>query len=403
MPAQPAPCAPDNPARSTVPRRVLPVIVLAQLAGTSPWFAVNAVMADLQREQGYGASDLGTLTSAVQLGFIAGTLLFAIFGVADRFSPRRVFLCCAVASGAATAAAVPLAGSFAGLWLCRALGGFFLAGIYPVGMRIAAQWYERGLGAALGLLVGALVLGSASAHGLRALGAEGSWPLVFYGVAALSAGAGLLLVGLVPEPRRHTGGARPGVVLSRRGLASMVTEPRLRASVFGYFGHMWELYTLWVLVPMIVALHWQGPAASWAAFAVLAVGAIGCAGGGWLALRWGSARVAGVQLALSGLCCLVAPWALGAPLPLFALWLLVWGITVAGDSPQFSTLTARNAPLAAQGSVLTLTNSIGFAISIASIQLFVTLAQHVELGRLLPWLAVGPALGLLALRPLLRE
>lgn len=403
MPAQPAPCAPDNPARSTVPRRVLPVIVLAQLAGTSPWFAVNAVMADLQREQGYGASDLGTLTSAVQLGFIAGTLLFAIFGVADRFSPRRVFLCCAVASGAATAAAVPLAGSFAGLWLCRALGGFFLAGIYPVGMRIAAQWYERGLGAALGLLVGALVLGSASAHGLRALGAEGSWPLVFYGVAALSAGAGLLLVALVPEPRRHTGGARPGVVLSRRGLASMVTEPRLRASVFGYFGHMWELYTLWVLVPMIVALHWQGPAASWAAFAVLAVGAIGCAGGGWLALRWGSARVAGVQLALSGLCCLVAPWALGAPLPLFALWLLVWGITVAGDSPQFSTLTARNAPLAAQGSVLTLTNSIGFAISIASIQLFVTLAQHVELGRLLPWLAVGPALGLLALRPLLRE
>lgn len=403
MPAQPAPCAPDNPARSTVPRRVLPVIVLAQLAGTSPWFAVNAVMGDLQREQGYGASDLGTLTSAVQLGFIAGTLLFAIFGVADRFSPRRVFLCCAVASGAATAAAVPLAGSFAGLWLCRALGGFFLAGIYPVGMRIAAQWYERGLGAALGLLVGALVLGSASAHGLRALGAEGSWPLVFYGVAALSAGAGLLLVGLVPEPRRHTGGARPGVVLSRRGLASMVTEPRLRASVFGYFGHMWELYTLWVLVPMIVALHWQGPAASWAAFAVLAVGAIGCAGGGWLALRWGSARVAGVQLALSGLCCLVAPWALGAPLPLFALWLLVWGITVAGDSPQFSTLTARNAPLAAQGSVLTLTNSIGFAISIASIQLFVTLAQHVELGRLLPWLAVGPALGLLALRPLLRE
>lgn len=403
MPAQPAPCAPDNPARSTVPRRVLPVIVLAQLAGTSPWFAVNAVMGDLQREQGYGASDLGTLTSAVQLGFIAGTLLFAIFGVADRFSPRRVFLCCAVASGAATAAAVPLAGSFAGLWLCRALGGFFLAGIYPVGMRIAAQWYERGLGAALGLLVGALVLGSASAHGLRALGAEGSWPLVFYGVAALSAGAGLLLVALVPEPRRHTGGARPGVVLSRRGLASMVTEPRLRASVFGYFGHMWELYTLWVLVPMIVALHWQGPAASWAAFAVLAVGAIGCAGGGWLALRWGSARVAGVQLALSGLCCLVAPWALGAPLPLFALWLLVWGITVAGDSPQFSTLTARNAPLAAQGSVLTLTNSIGFAISIASIQLFVTLAQHVELGRLLPWLAVGPALGLLALRPLLRE
>jgi MFS family permease len=399
----PATHAPVDPEASTVPRRVLPVIVLAQLAGTSPWFAVNAVMADLQREQGYGAADLGTLTSAVQLGFIVGTLLFAVFGIADRRSPRRVFLYCALAGGVATAAAVPLSGSFAGLWSCRALGGFFLAGIYPVGMRIAAQWYSRGLGAALGLLVAALVLGSASAHALRAVGAEVGWPIVFYGAAAPSALAGVLLVTMVPEPRPPPSAARPGIVLSWRGLASMVTEPRLRASVFGYFGHMWELYTLWVLVPMIVALHWSGTPGSWAAFAVLAAGAIGCAGGGWLALRWGSARVAGVQLAISGLCCLVAPWALDAPLPLFALWLLVWGITVAGDSPQFSTLTARNAPPTAQGSVLTLTNCIGFAISIASIQLFVTLAQQVDLGRLLPWLALGPALGLLALGPLLRE
>ena len=402
-PGHPAVPSSDESTVSTVPRRVLPVIVLAQLAGTSPWFAVNAVMGDLQREQGYAASDLGTLTSAVQLGFIVGTLVFALLGIADRFSPRRVFLFSAMAGAIATAAAVPLAGSFFGLWSCRALGGFFLAGIYPVGMRIAAQWYSRGLGAALGLLVGALVLGSASAHGLRAVGAQGGWPVVFYGVAALSALAGVLLVALVPEPWRAAGAARPGIVLSGQGLASMIIQPRLRASVLGYFGHMWELYTLWVLVPMIVAVHWTGTTGSWAAFVVLAVGAIGCAGGGWIALRWGSARVAGAQLAVSGVCCLFAPWALEAPLPLFALWLLVSGITVVGDSPQFSTLTARNAPPTAQGSVLTLTNCIGFAISIVSIQLFVTLAQRVELTQLLPWLAVGPALGLLALRPLLRE
>ena len=236
-PGQPAIPLPFDPVTGTVPRRVLPAIVLAQLAGTSPWFAVNAVMGDLQREQGYGAADLGTLTSAVQLGFIFGTLLFAVLGIADRFSPRRVFLCCALAGAVATAAAVPLAGSFTGLWVCRALGGFFLAGIYPVGMRIAAQWYSRGLGAALGLLVGALVLGSASAHALRAIGATGGWPIVFYGVAAMSALAGVLLVALVPEPQRSPGGAA-GVVLSWRGLAGMVTQPRLRASVFGYFGHM---------------------------------------------------------------------------------------------------------------------------------------------------------------------
>lgn len=392
----------DPPVSSTVPRRVLPVIVLAQLAGTSPWFAVNAVMADLQRERGYGPADLGSLTSAVQLGFIAGTLVFALFGVADRFSARRVFLACALASAVVTALSVPLAGSFAALWVCRAVGGFFLAGIYPVGMKIAAQWYSRGLGAALGLLIGALVLGSASPHALRAWGTEAGWAQVFYVVALLSASAGVLLFVAVPEPARPYAPRGRSMVLTPRALVSMVTEPRLRASVFGYFGHMWELYTLWVLVPLIVAMHWRGTAASWVAFAVIAAGAVGCAGGGWLSLRWGSARVAGAQLATSGLCCLAAPWALQLPPAGFLAWLMLWGITVAGDSPQFSTLTARNAPPVAQGSVLTLTNSIGFAISIVSIQLFVALAQHVELASLLPWLALGPALGLIALRPLLR-
>ncbi|MFO1218162.1 MAG: MFS transporter [Burkholderiaceae bacterium] len=390
------------PDGATVPRRVLPVIVLAQLAGTSPWFAVNAVMGDLQRERGYAAADLGTLTSAVQLGFIVGTLVFALAGIADRFSTRRVFLVCALASAATTAIAVPLAGSFGALWLSRALGGFFLAGIYPVGMKIAAQWYTRGLGAALGLLIGALVLGSASPHALRAWGTAGDWSLVFFAVAALSALAGVLVIVAVPEPPRPASASGRSMVLSPRALVAMVTEARLRASVFGYFGHMWELYSLWVLVPLIVALHWQGAAASWAAFAVMAAGVLGCVGGGWASLRWGSARVAGAQLATSGLCCLIAPWALAAPVPIFIAWLLLWGATVAGDSPQFSTLTARNAPTLAQGSVLTLTNCIGFAISIASIQLFTTLAQRVDLAQLLPWLAIGPALGLLALRPLLR-
>ena len=136
---------------------------------------------------------------------------------------------------------------------------------------------------------------------------------------------------------------------------------------------------------------------------VLGAGVLGCVGGGWLAPRFGSARVAGVQLAISGLCCVLAPVLIGAPDALFYGWLLVWGITVSGDSPQFSTLTARNAPPQAVGSVLTLTNSIGFAISIASILLFVEVTRTVPLGWLLTGLALGPALGLWALRPLLRE
>ena len=376
------------------------MIVLAQLAGTSPWFAVNAVMPDLQRSFGWPPAAVATLTSAVQLGFIAGALVFALLAIADRLSARRVFLVCALASALSTLAAMRFAESFAALWFWRALTGFCLAGIYPVGMKLAALWFPRGLGAALGLLIAALVLGSASPHALRALSVGAPWTVVFQGVALASAAAGLLLYALVPEPP-HAPVRASGLQL--RALWAASIDPRVRASVLGYFGHMWELYTMWVLVPAILATRLSGAAMSWAAFVVLGAGALGCAVGGVLARRVGSARVAGAQLAISGLCCVAAPLMLQAPTPLFGAWLLLWGITVSGDSPQFSALTAGNAPPALVGSVLTLANSIGFAISIVSIQLFVTLAEHWPLAKVLPWLALGPLLGVMALRPLLKN
>jgi predicted MFS family arabinose efflux permease len=376
---------------------VLPVIVLAQLAGVSPWFAVNAVMPDLQRAYGYSTAALATLTSSLQMGFIAGTLVFALLAVADRWPARRVFAWCAFAAAACTVAAALSAASFSALLAWRVATGFFLAGIYPVGMKLAALWFPRGLGAALGWLVGALVLGSASPHLLRALGASWAWQSVFFSVAAVAAGAGLLVLALVPEPP-HRAPAR----LRLSALASLWTEARVRASVLGYFGHMWELYTLWVLLPLILALRFSSAVAvsAWS-FAALGVGVLGCVGGGLAASRHGSARVAALQLAVSGLCCLAAPWMLDAPLPLFLAWLLLWGVTVVGDSPQFSALTASNAPPDRVGSVLTLTNSLGFAVSALSIELFVRLSAVVPLAQLLPWLAVGPVLGLWALRPLL--
>jgi MFS transporter, DHA1 family, inner membrane transport protein len=400
---------------TTASRRVLPTIVLAQLAGTSPWFAVNAVMPELQRLHGWSPAAVGQLSAALQWGFVAGTLVFALLALADRFSARRVFLLCALAASACTVVAAALAARFDALLLLRVATGFFLAGIYPVGMKLAAQWFPQGLGVALGWLVGALVLGSASPHGLRAwlggaaAGAEVVWAVMLV-VAALCAGAGLALVAVVPEP--------PGGRIDRSGqpgglhlgvLASLWQVPKLRASAGGYFGHMVELYTLWVLMPLILATRLGSPTAvsGWA-FVTLGLGALGCIGGGYLAQRGGgaagtgSARVAALQLATSGLCCLLAPWLLLAPLPLFLAWLALWGCTVAGDSPQFSALTARNAPPQAVGSLLTLVNSIGFAISALSIALFVQLAQTMALASLLPWLAVGPALGLLALWPLLR-
>jgi MFS transporter, DHA1 family, inner membrane transport protein len=384
-----------TPAR---PARVLPVIVLAQFAGTSLWFAANAVMPDLMRAWALPASAVGTLTSAVQFGFIAGTFVFALLAVADRWSPRWVFLMCSLLGAGCNAAGAWATSSLEGLLVWRFLTGFFLAGIYPVGMKIAASWYPQGLGAALGWLIGALVLGSASPHLLRGLGAEWPWQEVMGAVSLLAVAGGVAVVRLVPDgPHLPKGGG-----LQFRALAAMWTDRKVRASVLGYFGHMWELYTLWVLVPAIVATRLSGPAVSLASFAVMAVGMFGCIGGGLAVRRFGSARVAGLQLGLSGLCCLLAPLMLAAPDALFALWLLVWGITVAGDSPQFSTLTAMNAPREAVGSVLTLSNSIGFGISIASIQLFSLLAERHALEVLLPWLAVGPLLGLMALRPLIR-
>ena len=382
-----------------VPRRVLPTLVGAQLAGTSLWFAVNAVLPDLQRAAALPASALGALTSAVQLGFIAGTLAFALLTIADRFSPRLVFLLCALAGALFNALAVAFTNDYAALLLLRFATGFFLAGIYPVGMKIAAAWYARGLGAALGLLIGALVIGTAMPHGLRALGAGWPWQHVMLAVSLIACCGGIALYLLVPDSPHLARAAR----IRPAALAVIWRNPKVRASAFGYFGHMWELYVVWALLPLIVATRLEPQQVSAAAFWIIAAGFIGCAGGGWLALRLGSARVAAAQLATSGACCLLAPLLLDAPLPIFWIWLIVWGITVVGDSPQFSSLTALNAPRDAVGSVLTFVNSIGFAITIVSIQIFATAAASAPLAQLLPWLALGPIAGLIALRPLLRE
>ena len=392
-----------------VPRRILPVIVLSQFAGTSLWFAVNAVMPDLQRAWGLPPGAVGMLTSAVQLGFVAGTLVFALLMLADRFAPSRVFLICSLLGAALNAATVGVQGDFTLLLALRFGVGFLLAGIYPVGMKIAASWYRERLGAVMGVLIGALVLGTALPHGLRALagdaglpamaGGGSPWQAVVLGVSLLAALGGLATAWLVPESPHLVRGAR----ITPRALGLIWTDRRLRASVFGYFGHMWELYAFFVLVPLIVATRLAGTSVSAAAFWIIAVGSAGCVGGGLLVRRFGSARVAQLQLAISGACCVAAPLMLAAPLPWFMAWMLLWGVTVSGDSPQFSTLTAQNAPPAVAGSVLTFANCIGFAISVLSIELFVAATQAWPLPVVLPWLGLGPALGLLMFRPLLRR
>lgn len=383
----------------TRPPRILPVIIVSQFAGTSLWFAGNAVLGDLQREWGLAPDALGYVTSAVQLGFISGTLAFALLAVSDRYSPRLVFLLCSLAGALANLAVLALEGSIGPLLACRFATGFFLAGIYPVGMKIASGWYKTGLGNALGFLVGALVLGTAFPHLLKALGQAWPWQAVLAGVSACAALGGLLMFVFVPDGPHLANSAK----FDPRALAVVFASRGFRASAFGYFGHMWELYAFWAFVPVALAARAPGHDVPLWAFIVIAAGALGCVGGGLVSLRTGSARVAFAQLAASGACCVASPLLLLTPPPAVLAFLVFWGVVVVGDSPQFSALNAANAPPAWVGSALTIGNCIGFAITIASIQLLNAAAGVVAAEHLFLLLAPGPALGLLALWPLLRD
>lgn len=388
---------------TTRPLRILPVIILSQFAGTGLWFAGNAVLGDLERQWGLAPDVLGYVTSAVQLGFIVGTLTFAFFAVSDLFSPRKVFFLCSLAGAVSNLAIYPLADGLPLLLAFRFATGFFLAGVYPVGMKIATGWYQRGLGNAIGLLVGALVLGTAFPHLLRGLGQQLPWEAVTVSVSGIAALGGLAMLLLVPDGPYLAKGAN----FDPKAFAVIFRSRPFRASAFGYFGHMWELYAFWAFVPPVLAAHAAQSGADalniplWAFF-VIAAGAVGCAGGGLISLKVGSARVAFAQLAASGICCVVSPLLFHAPTPVFLAFLLFWGIVVVGDSPQFSTLNAQNAPVGLVGSALTIANCIGFSITIASIQLLNYLAEHVHADALFLSLAIGPMLGLVALKPILR-
>jgi len=386
------------------PYRILPAIIVSQFAGTSLWFAGNAVLPDLQRRGGLADDTLGHVTAAVQFGFIGGTLAFAFFAISDRYSPRKIFFLCSVL-GALCNALVYFAGANLGLLLAVRFGtGFFLAGIYPVGMKIASGWYRRDLGKALGFLVGALVLGTAFPHLIRGLGRELPWETVLLTVSIIALAGGAMMFALVPDgPYLHTG---PG--FDPTALRAVFSSRTFRASSFGYFGHMWELYAFWAFVPSLLAAYAAHKAEAQfniplLSFGVIAAGSLGCVVGGLFSLRYGSARVAFLQLLASGICCLLSPLLFDASAPLFIAFLLFWGVVVVGDSPQFSALNARYAPSELVGSALTISNCVGFAITIVSIQLLNYAMEIVGTQYLFLLLIPGPVLGLLAAKPLACE
>ncbi len=373
---------------------ILPVIILSQFACTTLWFAGNAVVDELAVKTGFGNEIIGYILSFVQFGFIIGTLTFALLMVADRFSPSRVFLVCAVLAALCNLVLLLPSSSKVLLLSARFGTGFFMAGIYPVGMKIAADYYEKGLGKALGYLVGALVFGKSFPYLLKGLyyGEGYIWVIVTASLMALF--GGLVLWLFVPDgPYR-----RPSVGLQLRSGPYLFKIAGFRKAAFGYFGHMWELYAFWAFIPFAIhSFNTMGghnlPVAAWA-FASIACGGVSCIMGGYISVRRGSRQVAFLALMLSGLLCLLSPLAFYLPPLFFLLFFCLWGMAVVADSPQFSSLVAAAAPPDLRGTGLTLVNCIGFAVSIISIELVSILSHRLSPNLLFLVLAIGPILGL---------
>jgi predicted MFS family arabinose efflux permease len=380
-------------------RWILPVIVLSQFCCTSLWFAGNGLMNDLASSFHLNRNALGHLTSAVQLGFIAGTLVFAVLTIADRFSPSRVFFISALAGALFNLGIILENNGLSSLLIFRFLTGFFLAGIYPVGMKIAADYFQKGLGKSLGFLVGALVVGTAFPHLIKGFTGELPWRLGLILTSSIAAVGGLLMLIFVPDgPYR-----RSTQKLDLSASYKVFRNKNLRSAAFGYFGHMWELYAFWAFVPLMLTAYMKlHPGSKFnipiLSFLIIGFGGLACVAGGYISQNLGTKKTASLTLIMSCACCLLSPLAFIIESETVLIgFLILWGLFVIADSPLFSTLVAQNALEKAKGTALTIVNCIGFSISIISIQLINTLSDSMNPKYIFMLLAFGPILGLIAL------
>ncbi|ASP35717.1 MFS transporter [Labrenzia sp. VG12] len=378
--------------------------MLAEIAGMSLWFMSAAILPDLTREFAISDFAQAALSSAVQIGFVVGAIVSALFGLADRFDPRRVFAICAILAALFNSSLLVFEPGGPVTIFARFATGVLLAGVYPVGMKIAVGWGQKDRGLLVGTLVGALTFGSAAPHLLALLGgADWRWSLIVASLASAAGGVLCLLVGLGPF---HAKAPRMKV----KAIFTAWTNRKIRYAYAGYLGHMWELYAMWAWIGVALAVSFsahmpQESALSLArliAFLTIAAGGVASILAGLAADRVGKANIAILAMAVSGSAALASAVSFGGPVWLTVFCVLVWGAAILPDSAQFSALVADYAEQDQAGSLMSFQTALGFALTFFTVQLTPLGAELIGWPGVFALMAIGPALGILGMMRLRR-
>lgn len=380
------------------------LLSLAEFLAMAVWFSASSVVTDLTTLMRLDASGQSWLTMTVQIGFVVGALVASIFTLADRVSSRRLFVFSIFGAVAATAL-IPL---FIGVPMLvmglRFLTGVFLAGVYPVGMKIMATWTDQDRGLGIGLLVGALTLGSAAPHLLNSFVGAADWRVVLWGAALLAALGGIIAFLFVQEGPNRAPSARfkPG------DIGHVLRNRLVMLANLGYLGHMWELYAMWAWLSLFLTTSFaqvgvELQVASLVTFLAIGVGGIGSIAAGKLADRIGRTQVTSVSMLVSGACALVIGQFWGGHPVLVSGLALIWGLFIVADSAQFSASVTELLDRRYMGTALTLQTSLGFLLTLFSIRLLPTLVDWVSWRWAFSFLAVGPLVGIWAMQKLQAE